>query len=220
MTRRAASPATITGPRRCSPRRSTSPSTEASKKSSPSASPGGTNNGRAGINRPFSSPAFAGEGDHAKHGGGASSSRRSPSTALRAVPLPRKSGGGDRRPPFVWTPARPANGTCTCYGGFFRVRHERARAARPDKGESAMYDTTGNGDYFKAEAMEWGPRILGAIGILILAWILARAARWAIARVVDHVPALRKHYEAEPGKTLGSLIGEIAFWLILLIGIM
>jgi len=83
-----------------------------------------------------------------------------------------------------------------------------------------MYDTTGNGDYFKAEAMEWGPRILGAIGILILAWILARAAKWAIARVVDHVPALRKHYEAEPGKTLGSLIGDIAFWLILLIGIM
>jgi Conserved TM helix len=83
-----------------------------------------------------------------------------------------------------------------------------------------MYDANGSGDYFKAEAMEWGPRILGAIGILVLAWILARAAKWAIARVVDHVPALRKHYEAEPGKTLGSLIGEIAFWLILLIGIM
>jgi hypothetical protein len=83
-----------------------------------------------------------------------------------------------------------------------------------------MYDTAGSGDYFKAEAMEWGPRILGAIGILILAWILARAAKWAIAKVVDHVPALRKHYEAEPGKTLGSLIGDIAFWLILLIGIM
>jgi hypothetical protein len=33
-------------------------------------------------------------------------------------------------------------------------------------------------------------------------------------------PALKKHYESEPGKTLGSLIGDIAFWLILLVGIM
>jgi Mechanosensitive ion channel, conserved TM helix len=83
-----------------------------------------------------------------------------------------------------------------------------------------MYQTDGDGAYFKAEAMEWGPRILGAIGILIVAWLLARAAKWAIAKVVDRVPALRKHYEAEPGKTLGSLIGDIAFWLILLVGIM
>jgi len=83
-----------------------------------------------------------------------------------------------------------------------------------------MYQTDGDGAYFKAELMEWGPRILGAIGILVVAWLLARAAKWAIAKVVDRVPALRKHYEAEPGKTLGSLIGDIAFWLILLIGIM
>jgi hypothetical protein len=83
-----------------------------------------------------------------------------------------------------------------------------------------MYDTNGDGAYFKGELMEWGPRILGAIGILVVAWLLARAAKWAIAKVVDRVPALRRHYEAEPGKTLGSLIGDIAFWLILLIGIM
>jgi hypothetical protein len=83
-----------------------------------------------------------------------------------------------------------------------------------------MYQTDGDGAYFRGELMEWGPRILGAVGILIVAWILARAAKWTIAKVVDRVPALRKHYEAEPGKTLGSLIGDVAFWLILLIGIM
>ena len=47
--------------------------------------------GLLGLN---SSPAFAGEGDHAKHGGGALLSPKNPSTALRAVPLPRKTGGG------------------------------------------------------------------------------------------------------------------------------
>jgi uncharacterized membrane protein YgdD (TMEM256/DUF423 family) len=44
-----------------------------------------------------SSPAFAGEGDHAKHGGGVPSrAEKNPSTALRAVPLPAKSRGGIR----------------------------------------------------------------------------------------------------------------------------
>jgi hypothetical protein len=73
---------------------------------------------------------------------------------------------------------------------------------------------------FRGELMEWLPRILGAIAILIVAWILARAAKWAIAKLVDRVPALKRHYEQEPGKTLGSLIGDVVFWLILLIGIM
>jgi hypothetical protein len=41
-----------------------------------------------------SSPAFAGEGDHPKGGGGAFPTPKSPSTALRAVPLPAKSRGG------------------------------------------------------------------------------------------------------------------------------
>jgi hypothetical protein len=84
-----------------------------------------------------------------------------------------------------------------------------------------MYRTdAGDGDYWQAQLMFWGPRILAAIAILLIAWLLARAAKWAIAKVVDRVPALRKHYEAEPGKTLGSLIGDIVFWLIILIGIM
>lgn len=77
-----------------------------------------------------------------------------------------------------------------------------------------------NQDYFQAQAMEWGPRILGAIAILVVAWLVARAVRWAIARVVDRVPALRRHYQAEPGKTLGEVLGDIAYWLVLLIGIM
>ena len=84
-----------------------------------------------------------------------------------------------------------------------------------------MYrNDAGNGDYWQAQLMHWGPRILAAIAILVIAWLVARAAKWAIAKVVDKVPALRKHYEAEPGKTLGSLIGDIVFWLIILIGIM
>ena len=83
-----------------------------------------------------------------------------------------------------------------------------------------MYGSDSDTAYWQAQAEEWGPRILGAIAILVIAYFLARAAKWAIAKLVDRVPALRKHYEAEPGKTLGSLIGDITFWLILLVGIM
>jgi hypothetical protein len=83
-----------------------------------------------------------------------------------------------------------------------------------------MYRNGPDGAQWQGELMHWAPRILGAIAILIVAWILARAAKWAIAKVVDRVPVLQRHNAAEPGKTLGSLIGDIAFWLILLIGIM
>lgn len=74
--------------------------------------------------------------------------------------------------------------------------------------------------YWQNQALEWTPRILGALAILIIAYILARAAKWAIAKLVDKVPVLQRHNAAEPGKTVGSLIGDIAFWLILLVGIM
>ena len=74
--------------------------------------------------------------------------------------------------------------------------------------------------YWQTQVEQWLPRILGALAILIIAYVLARVAKWAISKVVDRVPALKKHYESEPGKTLGSLIGDVVFWLILLVGIM
>jgi hypothetical protein len=83
-----------------------------------------------------------------------------------------------------------------------------------------MYRNDGDASYWQAELMTWAPKILVAIAILVIAWLVARAAKWGIAKVVDRVPALKKHYEAEPGKTLGSLIGDIVFWLIILLGIM
>jgi hypothetical protein len=84
-----------------------------------------------------------------------------------------------------------------------------------------MYQSTSpEAIYWQGQAEEWVPRILGSLAILIIAYVLARAAKWAIAKMVDHIPALKKHHEAEPGKTLGSLIGDIVFWLILLVGIL
>jgi hypothetical protein len=83
-----------------------------------------------------------------------------------------------------------------------------------------MYNREVDTARWQAEIVDWLPRILGALAILLIAYLLARAAKWAISKLVDRTPALKKHYEAEPGKTIGSLLGDIAFWLILLIGIM
>ncbi|HEY0164252.1 MAG TPA: mechanosensitive ion channel, partial [Sphingomicrobium sp.] len=83
-----------------------------------------------------------------------------------------------------------------------------------------MYGNDPRIDHWTAQANEWLPRILGALAVLVIAYVLARAAKWAIAKLVDRVPALKRHYEAEPGKTLGSLLGDVLFWLILLVGIL
>ena len=83
-----------------------------------------------------------------------------------------------------------------------------------------MYSSDPQVSYWQDQAQVWVPRILGAVAILVIAYILARAAKWAIAKIVDRVPALKRHYEAEPGQTLGGLIGDVVFWLILLVGIM
>src|SRR5215217_4348664 len=81
--------------------------------------------------RPKSSPAFAGEGDHPKDGGGAaaeplffgrrrrSSLRSRPSTTLRVVPLPSKTRGGWCLAPATALQARSPRFIlpCLCRGG-------------------------------------------------------------------------------------------------------
>ena len=83
-----------------------------------------------------------------------------------------------------------------------------------------MYGMEPDRAYWQDRLVEWGPRALAALAILILAYILARLARWAIARIVNKIPVLQRHHEAEPGKTVGGLIGDVTFWLILLVGIL
>jgi len=83
-----------------------------------------------------------------------------------------------------------------------------------------MYGRNPERIYWQDQVYEWGPRIVGALLILLIAYVLARGARWAIAKLVDRVPVLQRHNETEPGKTVGSLIGDILFWLILLVGIL
>jgi hypothetical protein len=80
-----------------------------------------------------------------------------------------------------------------------------------------MYDTSA---YWQAQLMNWGPKILIAILILIATWLVARAVKWVIQRAIDRIPALKRHITGGPEETVGHQLGTIAKLIIWLVGIM
>ncbi|MFL6726288.1 MAG: mechanosensitive ion channel [Sphingomicrobium sp.] len=80
-----------------------------------------------------------------------------------------------------------------------------------------MYDTSA---YWQAQLMNWGPKVLIAILILVATWIVARAVKWVIQKAIDRTPALRKHMTGAPEETVGHQLGTIAKLIIWLVGIM
>jgi hypothetical protein len=74
--------------------------------------------------------------------------------------------------------------------------------------------------YWQAQLMNWGPRILIAILILVATWIVARAVKWVLQKAVDRTPALKKHVTGTPEETVGHQLGTIAKLIIWLVGIM
>jgi len=76
------------------------------------------------------------------------------------------------------------------------------------------------GAYWQAQATYWAPKVLIALLIIVATWIVARAVKWAIQKMVDRTPALRKHAPGKPGETVGHQLGTIAKLIIWLVGIM
>jgi len=77
-------------------------------------------------------------------------------------------------------------------------------------------------DYYRSQQMmmEWAPRIAIAIVILVAAHFLAKAAQWGLARLIDRMPGVKQHNAgAEPKETVGFQLGQLAYWLVLLIGL-
>ena len=67
-------------------------------------------------------------------------------------------------------------------------------------------------------AMALATKAAYAIGILIITWLLAKAAKWAAAKVVDAVPLLRR--KTGGGESVGLSIGKIVSLLIWLFGLL
>ena len=52
--------------------------------------------------------------------------------------------------------------------------------------------------YWQAQLMNWGPKVLIAIVILVATWIVARAVQWVLQKAIDRSPALKKHVTGTP----------------------
>lgn len=65
----------------------------------------------------------------------------------------------------------------------------------------------------------WGPRIIAAIVILVIAHFLAKGVKWFLARATQRVGVLQKSTAGEAGETLGEQIGALGYWLVWLVGL-
>ena len=63
---------------------------------------------------------------------------------------------------------------------------------------------------------KFGPKLGIVAVILIVTWALAKAAKWAFARLVDKVPVLQR--ESSSGESVGASLGKIVSLLIWLLG--
>jgi len=67
---------------------------------------------------------------------------------------------------------------------------------------------------------EWLPKALGAILILLAAWFIGKAAKWALAKVINRIPGASTASSSDnPKHSIGASLGDVAFWLILLFGV-
>lgn len=76
----------------------------------------------------------------------------------------------------------------------------------------------GNYRFDQNLAMEIGEKLLIAVAILIATWALAKAAKWAFAKLVDNVAFFRR--ATGSGGSLGESLGKIVSLLIWLFGLL
>jgi len=74
--------------------------------------------------------------------------------------------------------------------------------------------------YWQTQLLYWGPKVLIAIGILIVTWVVARVVKWAMQKLIDRSPALKRHITGTPEETVGHQLGVIAKLIIWLVGIL
>ncbi|GAA0869466.1 hypothetical protein GCM10009116_13020 [Brevundimonas basaltis] len=83
-----------------------------------------------------------------------------------------------------------------------------------------MYDTRYEFIGWEQLIQVWAPKVLGAVLILVAAWFIGKAAKWALAKGVDRIPGASKASLSDnPKHSVGHSLGDVAFWLILLFGV-
>ncbi|HMI40018.1 MAG TPA: mechanosensitive ion channel [Sphingomicrobium sp.] len=81
-----------------------------------------------------------------------------------------------------------------------------------------MYRTDPPAAYWRDQMIQWGPRVLFAILILVATHFIAKAVQWAVARTIDRMPVLKRH-PVTGGESVGTELGRLAYWLVWLVGL-
>ena len=81
-----------------------------------------------------------------------------------------------------------------------------------------MYETNPPAAYWRDQAIQWGPRVLFAILILVATHFVAKAVQWAVAKLIDRMPVLKRHPQAGVD-SVGTELGRLAYWLVWLVGL-
>ena len=81
-----------------------------------------------------------------------------------------------------------------------------------------MYRNDAPTAYWRDQMIEWGPRVVFAILILIITHFVAKAVQWAVAKAIDRVPVLKRHPQTG-GESVGVELGRLAYWLVWLVGL-
>ncbi len=76
----------------------------------------------------------------------------------------------------------------------------------------------GNYHFDQEVAMQLGVKVVSVIAILIVTWALAKAAKWAFAKLVDTVEVLRR--DTGGGMSVGESLGKIVSLFVWLFGLM
>ncbi|HYC96166.1 MAG TPA: mechanosensitive ion channel [Sphingomicrobium sp.] len=81
-----------------------------------------------------------------------------------------------------------------------------------------MYQNTEPARYWQQQLVEWGPKVLFAILILVITHFVAKAVQWGIAKLVGRMPVLKRH-PGVGGDSIGTELGRLAYWLVWLVGL-
>jgi hypothetical protein len=81
-----------------------------------------------------------------------------------------------------------------------------------------MYQTQPPAQYWQSQLVEWGPRVLFAVLILVATHFIAKAVQWGISRLVDKMPVLKRH-PGVGGDSVGQELGRLGYWLVWLVGL-
>ena len=81
-----------------------------------------------------------------------------------------------------------------------------------------MYRNDAPTAYWRDQMIEWGPRVVFAILILIVTHFIAKAVQWGVAKAIDRVPVLKRHPQTG-GESVGIELGRLAYWLVWLVGL-